>query len=306
VFHRLISSGRITIEIEHSEIDDQGLTLAVPVRPVDPFGYKTTGYPGYPRELTASIDGSSSVTLQCHIWPGKNDVTGFRMGTKSGEAFQGFYVYRADRLLQIGGWNATTTARPDRQLARVGVEGDALVGSLVTMNPEKKGIRFEPALLGAVSKAVSEDGETDFHTYVADAQDAYRIARRRSSNRKPTSRPDKGLTPRLRRAIAGELDFIPGQEPVEIRWRRLPDGEFLDVDFPNRTVWLNARYRDLLVRGRGGLNDAPLVKALIYLLTREVFTGDYLGARDKDNVMLWRTILAAAIQEEEASCRRQA
>jgi hypothetical protein len=220
------------------------------------------------------------------------------MGTKSGDQFQGFYVYRADRLLQIGGWDSATTVQRERQLARIVIEDDALIGSHITMNPEKRGIRFSPSLLRAIHRATSADGATTFDSYLADAENAYRTARRRTRTRKPTIQPDKGFSPKLRRAVSDELDFIEGVDPVEIRWQRLPDGEFLDVDFRARTVWLNARYRDLLVGSRGGLNDAPLIKTLVYLLTRHVFEGEYLGSRDRDDIALWRAVLSAAIKEE--------
>lgn len=301
VFHRWIAKRGVRIDIEVVEQTDSEESIPIPVTAIDPFGYRAPGYPGYPRTLVAPLDGSQSVTLECNIWPAKNDVTGFRMGTKSGERFQGFYVYRADRLLQVGGWDSATTVQPERQLARVVIDADAVVGTHITMNPEKQGIRFSPALLRAINKAISPDRTTTFDSFIADAEDAYRTARRRTRNRKPTIRPAKGFSPKLRRAIADELEFLEGVDPIEIRWQRLPEGEFFDVDFCARTVWLNSRYREVLVPSRGGLNDAPLIKALVYLLTRDLFDGEYLGSRDRDNMALWRAVLGAAIQQEEES-----
>jgi len=49
---------------------------------------------------------------------------------------------------------------------------------------------------------------------------------------------------------------------------------------------------------RGGLNDAPLVKALLYLLMEEMFQGEWLGSKDKDNLELWQEILTAAVNSE--------
>jgi Histidine kinase-, DNA gyrase B-, and HSP90-like ATPase len=300
VFHRWIENHGVRIDIEVVEATDSEESVPIAVPAVNPFGYRASGYPGYPRTLVARLDDSQQVELRCHIWPGRTDLTGFRMGTRSGDRFQGFYIYRADRLLQVGGWDSATTARPERQLARVVIEDDSIIGGHVTMNPEKQGIRFSPALLRAINKAVSRDGATTFEDYIADAESAYRSSRRRSRSRKPTVRPGKGFSPALRRAIADELAFIDGVEPIDIRWRRLPAGQFLDVDFSGRTIWLNHRYRELLVPHRGGLNDAPLVKALVYLLAREVFNGEYLGSRDRDDIALWKAVLGAAIREEES------
>jgi len=39
---------------------------------------------------------------------------------------------------------------PARQLARVVLDDVAAIGSLVTMNPEKQGLKFEPAFHDAI------------------------------------------------------------------------------------------------------------------------------------------------------------
>ena len=44
----------------------------------------------------------------------------------------------------------------------------------------------------------------------------------------------------------------------------MPTGEFLDVDLPGKTLWLNSRYRGLFAPDGGSLNDAPVLKALMY------------------------------------------
>ena len=46
------------------------------------------------------------------------------------------------------------------------------------------------------------------------------------------------------------------------------------------------------------MNDAPVVKALLYLLTHEIYEGQILGARDKDQIELWKVMLGAAVMEE--------
>ena len=62
--------------------------------------------------------------------------------------------------------------------------------------------------------------------------------------------------------------------------------EFFEVDRDNRTLWLNVKYRGTALGERHSVNDAPLLKALMYLLVEDVFKGDYLGARDK----IYRTV----------------
>jgi hypothetical protein len=79
----------------------------------------------------------------------------------------------------------------------------------------------------------------------------------------------------------------------------MPAGEFLDVDHPGKTLWLNSRYRSLFAPDGGSLNDAPVLKALLYLLSHHVFEGQILGSRDKDEIALWKSVLGAAAATEE-------
>jgi hypothetical protein len=296
VFHRLIADGRLSIDVLVDDLDDAADAIGIPVTPIDPFGYATSGHPGYPKQLIAKA-GDSKVVLTCHIWPAKSDITGFRIGGKAGEQFQGFYIYRNDRLLQAGGWSDTANAGPARQLARLVLDDATAIGSFVTMNPEKHGLKFEPSFHEAISHAMASD-ETTFDSFIADAEATFAESNRRRFQRKPAITPDKGFAPKLRRAIRNELPMIEG-ETIWFQWRRMPEGEFFEVDLPTKTLWLNSRYRQLFAPEGGSLNDAPVVKALLYLLTHQVFEGQHLGARDKDDIALWKSVLGAAVLAEE-------
>ena len=232
-FHRLLAAKRLQIDVLIDEVGEALAGPGVPILPIDPFGYATSGHPGYPKDLIATA-GETRVKLTCHIWPAKSDVTGFRIGTKSGEQFQGFYIYRNNRLLQVGGWSDTATPTPARQLARVVLEDTGAVGPFVTMNPEKNGLKFEPVFHDAISKAETSDGTT-FLTFLQDAESTYTDAHKRKRQRKPVIRPDKGIAPAVRKRIGNELSFIAG-DPVNVKWKRMPAGEFLDVDLLMKTL----------------------------------------------------------------------
>ena len=88
-------------------------------------------------------------------------------------------------------------------------------------------------------------------------------------------------------------------ESLRLQWRRMQEGEFLDVDHADRTLWVNSRYRTLFAPEGGSLNDAPMMKALLYLLTHHVFEGQYLGVRDRDEIALWKSVLGAAALAEQ-------
>jgi hypothetical protein len=295
-FHRLIAKDVLDIEILVDEIEYADEGIGTPVKPIDPFGYARSGRPDYPKAVVAE-SGGQRMTLQCHIWPPKVDIPGFRINGKPGDRFQGFYIYRNDRLLQVGGWSDVANSSIQRQLARVVLDEQTAIGPFLTMNPEKAGLRFEPIFRDALAHAAAMDGTT-FEVYLKDAEACYVEGNRRISQRQPVIAPDKGFAPKLRKSIERELPLLRS-EALNLQWRRLPEGEFVDVDFGNSTLWINSRYRHLFAPERGSLNDAPVVKALLFLLTHKVFEGAHLGPKDKDNIALWRAILGAAVEVEE-------
>jgi len=294
-FHRLLQNG-LEIDVLVDELEEAGDARGIPVLPIDPFSYAASGHPDYPKTMTARL-GSASLSMECHIWPAKSDVTGFRIGARTGEQFQGFYIYRHDRLLQVGGWSEVANPSPNRQLARVVLEDDSAIGTLLTMNPEKSGLKFEAAFHDAIAHATASDGTT-FIEFLQDAESIYAEANKRRRTRKPAITPSKGLPPAVKRRINSELPLIDGIM-LDIKWKSMPEGEFIDVDYPAMTLWMNARYRPLFAPQGGSLNDAPLVKTLLYLLTHHVFEGQHLGARDKDEIALWKSLLGSAIVAEQ-------
>ncbi|WP_046302045.1 ATP-binding protein [Mycobacterium sp. UM_Kg27] len=300
-FHRLLADKRLQIDVLVDELGEALLGPGVPVMPINPFGYAQSGHPDYPKNLIVEA-GDTRAKLACHIWPAKADITGFRIGGKPGEQFQGFYIYRNDRLLQIGGWSATANPSPARQLARVVLEDSEAIGHLLTMNPEKSGLKFEPVFHDAISRVAASDGTT-FIEYLQDAESVYTDANRRKRKRKPVIKPDKGFAPAVRKKIGSELPFIAG-DSIDIKWRRMTETDFFDVDLPSKTLWLNSRYRPLFAPEGGSLNDAPVLKTLMFLLTHHVYEGQHLGSRDKDEISLWKSVLGAAVVAE-AHARRE-
>lgn len=293
IFHRLIQDGRLNLTTDiASSAEASG--VSVPVKPIDPFGYAQSGVPGWPRELRTTLSGRK-VTLNCHIWPAKSQHTAFRLSTPRGVEAQGIYVYRGDRLLQVGGWVRTMPAKKEYQLARVALEYSEVEDHL-EMNPEKSTIGFSDTLARAIHRAT--DGQFSFTDYLSAAADAHSASQKRPYSRKPAVRVEKGLGPALKRSLQEELGFDEGQEAISIRWRSLPRDELLDVDFKGRTLWLNTRHRTMLAGPRTGINDAPVLKTMLYLLTREIFMREYQSARVRDDIDLWTNMLGSAIQAE--------
>jgi hypothetical protein len=299
VFHRFLEDERIKIGIQTEFGQAGGVGLTAEVKPLDPFGYPRSGAGGYPQSLHAQIDGRA-VDVVCHVWPGRSQLPQFRLPGGSPERFQGFYFYRRDRLLQAGGWNNVEVKRRDLQLGRAAIDLDDLLieSNVFRMNPEKSRVETGHEFSRALARARGESGG-DLRSYFADAQSAFKQANQRRRARAQVAPLGRGVPPRLRRAVRHELTALPGQEDVDIRWRRLRGDAFFDIDRESGTIWLNAKYRSAVLGDRPStFNDAPLLKTLVYLLAENLFHGSWLGPKDRDNIDLWQALLTAAAKEE--------
>lgn len=296
VFHRILSRGTVAIVLDVEDLSIGESSAPLPVEPIDPFGYIKSGAPGYPRSLSFRV-GDADVDLRLHIWTPRSQLDGFRPGRIGPLDAQGFYFYRNDRVLQAGGWNGVV--HPDRkyQLARVAVDIDDRLVKQIAMNPEKTAVRLSPDFVAAI-EASATDGST-FADYLERATLTYQASQKRTRTRPKVIPPGRGFAPAIRKAVSGELDFVHGREPIDIRWDDFADDSFFDVDRVENVIWLNKQYRWAVLGERdSSLNDAPLLKAALYLLLEELFRGEYLGAKDKDNIQLWGAILAAAARAE--------
>ncbi len=300
VFHRFIERRAVQILVDTFDLDVDAAGPPFRVEALDPFGYLKSGRPGYPRQLSASVEGVP-LTLECHIWPGKSQLANFNLPGKSAVAAQGMYFYRHDRLLQVGGWNSTATSESESRLARVAIDIPDSMLHVFRMNPEKTKVETGPAFSAAVDRATTIDGNSlgAWQQYLLDAAETFTLSRKRKRERAKVVPPGRGFAPRVRKAVGRELEFLMGEEPIGIRWEDLGGDDFFHIDREEQTIWLNKAYRSAVIGDRNsGLNDAPLVKTLLYLLVENLFHGAFLGAKDRDNIELWSAILGAAAKAE--------
>lgn len=296
MLHRLLDAKRVslTIDVLNSDLGESGFPFQVD--PINPFAYMQSGEPGYPKTLFAELQGGR-IPLHCHIWPGGSDSQYFRLFGRPVERFQGFFLYRNDRLLAPGGWGGVADENKRRKLARVVVDIEDHLDAF-TMSMEKTGVRMSADLVRAIEVAKAEDGTT-FKEFLTTAEEAFKESNKRVQKRRAIVPPGAGIHPRVKRTIAKELEFVEGEESVEIRWTRFEGDHFLEIDRNERVLWLNSKYRPAVLKGEhGGMNDVPLIKTLLFLLYEDIFRGSAFGARDKDNVSMWTEILTAAAQAE--------
>ncbi|WP_381565783.1 ATP-binding protein [Streptomyces eurythermus] len=288
-FHITISVQDVRTGIEYANYGVESL---------DPFGYPVSGGADYPSTFVAETASLGPIDLRAHIWPPRSTLDEYKAFGAVVER-EGFYFYRNDRLVQAGGWNNYRQPEQHLALARVAVDlPDDPEGEVFRLTVKKEGVQASPEFTAALDSAKDDRGRT-FGEYLADAERVYREARKRAGvTRKAAVAPGRGMDPQVRQVIEEELPLLP-DEALQFRWQKLPNDRFFEIDQEARVLLLNQHYRAALLGGRSGtLNDAPMVKALMYLLMQDAFQRERLGSRLKDNIELWQSVLVAAARTE--------
>ncbi|MEV6807044.1 ATP-binding protein [Streptomyces sp. NPDC051132] len=288
-FHITISVQDVRTGVEYANYGVESL---------DPFGYSTSGDAGYPSTFIAETPSLGPVGLRAHIWPPRSSLDEYKAFGPVVER-EGFYFYRNDRLVQAGGWNNYRQPEQHLALARVAVDlPDDPEGEVFRLTVKKEGVQASPEFTTALDDAEDEQGRT-FAGYLADAERVYREARKRAGvTRRAAVPPGRGIDPQVRQVIEEELPLLD-EDPLQFRWQKLPNDRFFEIDQEARVLLLNQHYRAALLGGRNGtLNDAPMVKVLMYLLMQDAYQRERLGSRLKDNIELWQAVLVSAARTE--------
>lgn len=265
-FHRFIESRRLVISIDQQLVFEDAGDIFTCVAPLDPFSYPTSPNKDYPARLTFKI-GTVSLAAECHIWPPKSNLPGYRLGGGKVALRQGFYFYRNDRIIQAGGWNGLRgdDGEPHLSLARVKIDLPAVLDSKFKLDVAKSRLDPAPQFRHSLLLAKTRDG-INFDKYLLDAQSAYRKQKTKDGARFPVV-PGAGFTSKSQEAIAGILKEDGTGKPMKIaiRWAKLDHDEVVRPDAAERCLLLNARFRNQLAEG--DTNDAPVLKmALLFLL----------------------------------------
>jgi hypothetical protein len=294
--HRFLETGlRILIDTENIETDDLGMQTAVV--PLNPFSYPKTGKHGYPKEFELSLNDASGLSVVAHIWPARSHLPGYKLGGGAVSRRQGFYFYRNDRLIQAGGWNnLRDDAEPHLSLARVVVNLPAAFESFFSVRFNKQGVDAPRSFVDAAEDARATDGTT-FPKYIEDAIHVYRS---RGEAKLPSLvPPGRGLRAEVRKEIRRQLPVLPKEDAIDIVWRVLPEDRFFLVDRDNAELVLNARFRDRLIGShRASAADAPLIKALMYLLLNKTFRTQRESKIERATLRAYEQILLAAVEAE--------
>jgi hypothetical protein len=300
VLHRILARGDLWLGIENYDILLEFPGAMRTVAPIDPFGYRGIGHPGFPKDLPVVV-GEAASTARLHLWPHRKGP-GFEQGGRSELETQGLYVYRNDRLLQAGGWNGLATPSVDLSYARIALDLTSDMENHVTINPEKAGTTFDDELRSAFLHARTTDGTT-LASYRSDAKLEAKASRQRSATPIEAPLPGDGLPAVVKDAFGDNTD--PNDVfPINIKWRILPEEQIYKIDVDHHELQLNAKYRTAVVGHRSlEIDDAPLVKSLLLLLLEHHFVGTGSGAKKKREDAAWQAILLSAVQAQSAEAQ---
>ncbi|WP_047688628.1 ATP-binding protein [Kocuria sp. ZOR0020] len=303
-FHRALDSGAVTILLDEFDTELGEAGIAAELEPLDPFACEHWSTPGFAEDLTSSVNGHA-FTVRAVTWPSQRaDTAEFYLGTRDGQARQGFYVYRNDRLLQAGGWNGLMESTRDRMFARVAVDLTPELEAHVRMNSEKQGIVFSQAFADALPNARGAYSGDTFTTFMAVATGTAESSRKRERRRELLVKPANGgiVTP-VQDAMETNFGFDPNQPEVDIQWDLLDPDTVFNFDVDGRKLLLNLRHRKALTGREGPVSPAnsPMITTLLYLFARNEFKRITEGNVWLDTQKRWQEVLLAAVRAQESA-----
>lgn len=294
VFHRILQRSDIEVSVDEFDLGIRDAGAVRWVRALDPLARGVTGVRptlldgavnGRPFELTAVVLTEDAL---------RDPAVRASARVSTAPNGQGLYVYRRDRLLQVGGWCSVMREGRDHDRLRIFLDVDDTLLDVVQVNPEKSGVVLDADMRRAVHDAVSGSGRGP--GVLGRARSASAQARRRTRRPVTLVEPGRGLSRQVYDAVADTVEFAEA-DPVDIRWRRLPGTSLVSVDIEQRTLWLNDVYRPVL-SGSSHPEDAPLLKTLLLLLYSHLLKSTHLGDRGRREMAAWDSVISAALDEE--------
>jgi RNA polymerase sigma factor (sigma-70 family) len=291
IFHRLISARKIRIEIDQYDLTYRDTGVPRIVAALDPFDFHLAGASGYPATLTGATADNVAISIECHLLPpGSRASVAATLTGRPRSDWQGFFVYRNDRLLQAGGWlGLGPEVQADLQLARVRLDLTPALLRHVTINPEKKGVILRPEFVRAIEEARS-DSDLTFGVYLRSAREALKVANARRRELKPVAPVREGLSESVLNTIERTLGVREGDRPARIAWKALDEDRIFSLDLSTATIWLNAGYRRQLE------HDSFFKTALFFIL-EEHFERTTLHQLTLNRIEAKQKVLAAAVFE---------
>ncbi|WP_319450316.1 MULTISPECIES: ATP-binding protein [unclassified Mycobacterium] len=156
VFHRFLSgeakAGRVAITVNGKKL-----------LPWDPFARSEQATKELPEEIfeIQHGDNSGSVSLRRYVLPGRDQFSSHAeferlSGPLKWNRQQGLYTYRADRLVQWGGWFGIRGIDEHTKLARASVDFDTDLDAAFNINVAKMRVSIPAQLRQMIERPINE------------------------------------------------------------------------------------------------------------------------------------------------------
>jgi Histidine kinase-, DNA gyrase B-, and HSP90-like ATPase len=172
VFHRYLEGS-----------EGHGLVVTVNGEKVQPWNPFAPGEPArtelaFQRFEVVVGDVTGTVALQRYILPARDQFSSAGQfekmsGPLNWNRQQGLYIYRADRLVQWGGWNGIRGIDEHTKLARAALDFDTELDSVFNINVAKIRVAIPPQIRQMLERPINE--------LCAQADDAYRKTSRHAA-----------------------------------------------------------------------------------------------------------------------------
>lgn len=296
-FHRFLESGQIKIYIDTQEIGEEPSGICLPVKPLNPFLYETSGNRDYPKAFQVPLQIRGTVSAECHIWPPKSNSPNYKLGGGKTAARQGFYFYRNDRLIQAGGWNGCRDddAEPHLSLARVRIELPPKLDSSFKLDVAKSIVDPPPAFIHGALAAKSETGS--FRQFLLDAQLAYRKQKTKDGARFPFI-PGVGFpaSARTKVRLAFSEKGTAKPQSIAFKWRSLGHDTVVEVDASKGELILNSKFKKEL--GGSATNDGAPIKLLMLLVLQNPLSRSFETEKGRDWLQRVNIALLASLKTQ--------
>lgn len=299
-FHRFLEDKKLNIYIDVQELNESIHGIKDEVEPLNPFGYPVSGQAEYPKKFKAKIDGVGGLRYEAHIWPANSDLKNYKLGGRTSSR-QGFYFYRNDRLIQTGGWNGVVQDEnePHGSLARVRIDLPSEYDDKFGLNVQKSAVIVPPSFVAAIISSQSDDRDT-FPKFRKKADSVYRKKDKGAQKYLPAVLGSGVPNSIVKKARALLLRDGNKSKNIDFLWVHFETGDLFDINQTDGIIYLNKAYRKALLRGvHGSKSDLPLLKTLIFFLTKDDFNKVRVSAKRREELEVINKLLTDAAKLEK-------
>nr|WP_173160691.1 ATP-binding protein [Arthrobacter sp. 68b]AKG47427.1 hypothetical protein [Arthrobacter sp. 68b] len=300
-FHRHLRRGTVEIDIDTFDIARNRSLPPMQVDPIDPFE-GSLQQDGYPRNFVVDLPDGASCTIEAHLFSPRLNLPAFNLYGEPGEARQGIYLYRRDRLLSGGqNWAGLRLPKKELGLGRIKIDLDAANEHYIALNPEK----VTPVYSADFTKAMAHahtPGPSPSHldSYFRDLQRAHKDSKKTKRQEIRLVEPAVGLNPTVLSRLADLQDFADF-DPIDLRFVTLPSTELFRADRTARRIDVNVELVRRIYGSEGRLSnrDGQLLKVFLYFLLESDFKVEQRwNVVREDRHRILNDVLMAAFAED--------